>query len=83
MLSLLKALPNLQILRLVAHTSDFTPVVKRVECIRDDEPLLKRLQVVVSVSYLGRIKFGAGRSGWDFDDEELDVLRDDPWYLGA
>ncbi|SJL12511.1 uncharacterized protein ARMOST_15938 [Armillaria ostoyae] len=81
-LSLLKVLLNLQTLRLVAHTNDFTPVVKRIECIRDDEPLLKRLQVV-SVLYLGRIKFGAGQSGWDFDDEEPDVLRDDPWYLGA
>ncbi|PBK88546.1 hypothetical protein ARMGADRAFT_361556 [Armillaria gallica] len=82
-LSLLRVLPNLQTLRLVAHTNDFTPVVKRIECIRDDEPLLKRLQVIVSVSYLGCIKFLAGRSGWDFDDEEPDVLRDDPWYLGA
>ncbi|SJL12504.1 uncharacterized protein ARMOST_15931 [Armillaria ostoyae] len=82
-LSLLKILPNLQTLRLVAHTNDFIPVVKRIECVRDDEPLLKRLQVVVSVSYLGRIKFAAGRSGWDFDDEEPDVLRDDPWYLSA
>ncbi|KAK0443158.1 hypothetical protein EV421DRAFT_534799 [Armillaria borealis] len=62
-LSLLRVLPNLQTLQLVAHTNDFTPVVKRIECIHDDEPLLKRLQVVVSVSYLGRIKFGAGRSG--------------------
>ncbi|KAK0186778.1 hypothetical protein F5146DRAFT_1162372 [Armillaria mellea] len=78
-LPLLKALPSLQTLRLVAHTNDFTPVVKRVERIRDNEPLLKRLQIVVSVSYLGRIKFGAGQSGWDFDDEEVDVLRDDPW----
>ncbi|KAK0217208.1 hypothetical protein IW262DRAFT_1299162 [Armillaria fumosa] len=82
-LSLLKFLPNLQTLRLVAHTNDFTPIVKRIERIRDDEPLLMRLQVVVSVSYLGCIKFAAGRSGWDFDDEERDVLRDDPWYLGA
>ncbi|KAK0472730.1 hypothetical protein IW261DRAFT_1596678 [Armillaria novae-zelandiae] len=81
--SLLKFLPNLQNLRLVAHTNDFTPVVKRIEYIRDDQPLLKRLQVIVSVSYLGRIKFAAGRSGWEFDDEERDVLRDDPWYIGT
>ncbi|SJL12516.1 uncharacterized protein ARMOST_15943 [Armillaria ostoyae] len=82
-LSLLKVLPNLQTLRLVAHTNNFTPVVKRIECIRDDELLLKQLQVVVSVSYLGCIKFGAGQSGWDFDNEELDMLRDDPWYLST
>ncbi|KAK0186771.1 hypothetical protein F5146DRAFT_1067351 [Armillaria mellea] len=65
LLSLLKALPSLQTLRLVAHTNDFTPV-----------PLLKRLQVIVSVSLSG------AHQGWDFDDEEVDVLRDDPWYLG-
>ncbi|PBK79526.1 hypothetical protein ARMGADRAFT_1040739 [Armillaria gallica] len=74
MLSLLRILRNLQTLRLVAHTNDFTPDVKRIECICNDESLLKRLQVVVSVSYLGRIKFEAGQSGWDFDDEEPDVL---------
>ncbi|KAK0183722.1 hypothetical protein F5146DRAFT_1147317 [Armillaria mellea] len=83
MLSLLKALPSLQMLRLVAHTNNFTLVIKCVERICDNEPLLKRLQIVVSVSYLGHIKFGAGQSGWDFNDKEVDVLQDDPWYLGA
>ncbi|KAK0489963.1 hypothetical protein EDD18DRAFT_1109831 [Armillaria luteobubalina] len=63
-LSLLKFLPNLQTLRLVAHTNDFT-------------------LVIVSISYLGCIKFVAGRMGWDLNDEERDVLRDDPWYLSA
>ncbi|KAK0489965.1 hypothetical protein EDD18DRAFT_1358940 [Armillaria luteobubalina] len=61
-LSLLKALLDLQTLRLVAHTNDFTPVIKRIECIRNDEPLLMRLQVVVSISYLGCIKFVLGLS---------------------
>ncbi|KAK0200049.1 hypothetical protein DFS33DRAFT_214776 [Desarmillaria ectypa] len=82
-LSLLKFLPKLQALRLVAHTNDFAPVVKRIERIRDHQALLKRLQVIVSVSYRGHIKFAAGQSGWDFDDKEPDVLRDDTWYLGA
>ncbi|KAK0458224.1 uncharacterized protein EV420DRAFT_1643104 [Desarmillaria tabescens] len=83
LLCLLKFLSNLQTLRLVPHTNDFGPIVKRVERIRDDEPLLRRLQVIVSVSYQKHIKFVAERSKWDVDNEEADWLQDDPWYLGV
>ncbi|KAK0186775.1 hypothetical protein F5146DRAFT_1143167 [Armillaria mellea] len=82
LLNLLKSLPRLQRLRLVAVGNDFYTVIERIESMRDNEPLLMALHIIVSISHRGNVRFAAGVSEWDVDDVEPDVLLDSPWEYG-
>ncbi len=78
----LKPLPRLQRLRLVALENDFYTAIECIESIRDNEPLLMGLHIIVSTSRRGNVRFAAGVSEWDVDDVEPDVLLDSSWEFG-
>ncbi|PBK79533.1 hypothetical protein ARMGADRAFT_1040744 [Armillaria gallica] len=79
----LKPLPCLQCLWLIALENDFYTAIECIESIRNNEPLLMGLHIIVSTSRQANIKFAAGVSEWDVDDVEPDVLLDSPWEFGS